>query len=177
MNKKILSIFIMIMALSLLGVSCNKTTTPPTTPETPTTPDNPGTDPTPEPEPELKDFVSITASAGTATGSPLDFNKASNAAIKRPLTLTVKPDDVKELKYAIKDVVKDTGDSSENNANSVLTKTHFSYDGTNLSISAEGVREVSKLGEGKYNQVKVTITVSATGYNPKDVVVYVKISK
>ena len=164
MNKKILSIFVMVMALSLLGVSCNKKTTDPTNGGSSTT--------------QNKNITSITPSAGTDTSSPLDFNNATaNTAVNKPLTFTIVPDGIKNLKYTIKSVEKDSGDTDSNNADAVLTKDHFSYDGAQLTISGDGATKIDGLGNGKYNKVIVTITVSGDGYNPKDVQVYIKFAK
>ena len=164
MNKKILSIFVMVMALSLLGVSCNKKTTDPTNGGSSTT--------------QNKNITSITPSAGTATDSPLDFGTATGGSeSKQGLTFTIVPDGIKNLKYTIKSVEKDSGDTDSNNADAVLTKDHFSYDGAQLTISGDGATAISSLGTSKYNQVIVTITVSGDGYNPKDVQVYVKFAK
>ena len=165
MNKKILSIFVMVMALSLLGVSCNKKTTDPTNDGGSTT--------------QNKNITSITPSAGTATGSPLNFGTATaSTAANQGLTLTIVPDGIKNLKYTIKSVEKDTGDSAGDHEETVLTKEHFSYNGTQLTISGDGATAIDGLSaSNKYNLVIVTITVSGDGYNPKDVKVYVKFAK
>ena len=78
MNKKILSIFVMVMALSLLGVSCNKKTTDPTNDGGSTTKEQPLT--VKEIAQKIADLGSITVNAaaissdGNGNGQKFDFS-------------------------------------------------------------------------------------------------------
>ena len=78
MNKKILSIFVMVMALSLLGVSCNKKTTDPTNNGGSTTKEQPLS--VAEIAQKIADLGAITVNAtaisedGSGDGQKFDFS-------------------------------------------------------------------------------------------------------
>lgn len=151
MNKKIISIFALVMAVSIFGISCSNKSTEPET-------------------------ITITPSAGVDSANPLDFGIATAGTVaKENLTFTTKPAGIK-VSYKIKSVVKDKDDTNPNNTDLVLKKEHFTYDGSQLTIDGAGATEIVRLTPGQYNQAIVIMTASADGYN-KDVKVYVKFAK
>ena len=161
MNKKILPIFVMVMALSLLGISCNnKSTDPNKTEET------------------LKDMPAFTALKGTATGSPVTLTVASANTAPSAETGVFDNSNVKGLagiKYTVTAVIDDPDEAGGEAPITLTTDSFTTTDGTDLNLTTEGAKLVSALSaQNDYEQVKVTVTVSATGYKSSSVTIFVK---
>ena len=148
MNKKILSIFVMVMALSLLGVSCNKKTTDPTNGGGSTT--------------QNQNFGTLTIPDVQFGSDPVGDKEVTAAITGLPKGVTAT--------YAVKsiDVKSQAGLTS-------LTTAHFKYDGSKLTLTSAGSSALTATsGEKTFT---VTVTVSAAGYNSKDVVITCKVTK
>ena len=85
MNKKILSIFVMIMALSLFGVSCSNEDSTGTGGNNSGTTDGSGT-PTPTPTPTKVDQNTITSALKAALGTTITINNTGNKTMKTDQT-------------------------------------------------------------------------------------------
>ena len=167
MNKKILSIFVMVMALSLLGVSCNnkdKTGAGDTTPK--------------------KNFTSVTVNGtgkdeNTFAAISSVKNPVDSGTMKVAVALAVDPSDSLTLKYSVVAVERIANKGGDNDGgNQVDTGLNgninaFSYDGTDIKLTAASV---SNNDNSKTDYYKVTIAVSADGYNSKNVDIYVKLA-
>ncbi|PTY39854.1 hypothetical protein [Brachyspira hampsonii] len=188
MNKKILTLFLVVAFSAIFAVSCNNKTTDPVknlnTGTTESTPTGGGTSTPSTPtsaDPQKKDLGKITASAGTelkkaATIASIETKKTTDETKSVALTLTLDPK-VDDVKYNIKAVKREI--NSDDNSNQVNTQLEgkvasFKYDGTKLTLAKETTLENFEATKTDY--YKVTITVSKEGYNPKDVDVYVKLA-
>ena len=120
MNKKILSIFVMVMALSLLGVSCNKKTTDPTT--------------NTNSKPSLAANGKLTVSGnGSANTSTVDFSniKVANTGTTADVTIdqnsfnttftAASPTTSTDLEYTIDSVTVDDTQSTAADKTAVQT--------------------------------------------------------
>ncbi|MBW5381688.1 hypothetical protein E6A52_13370, partial [Brachyspira hampsonii] len=145
MNKKILTLFLVVAFSAIFAVSCNNKTTDPvkdsntgtTTASTPTSAD-----------PQKKDLGKITASAGTelkkaATIASIATKKTTDETKSVTLTLTLDPK-VDDVKYDIKAVKREV--NSDDNSNQVNTQLEgkvasFKYDGTKLTLAKDTTLE------------------------------------
>ncbi|PCG19800.1 hypothetical protein KQ44_06970 [Brachyspira sp. G79] len=206
MNKKILTLFLVVAASAILAVSCNNkttnpvkentgstTTTTPTGGETTTTPTD--KDPTTTPtdgkeETQKKTFKSLTADPdGTKEESALKIvvgDAATTADEKKAnlkITATGADDDksfkAESVKYTITgfDNIEAKEKANEEKL-SALTKDSFAFNGTELSIPNKTKLGDSGLsGNDKFDLVKLTITASVEGYNDQTIDIYVKLAK
>ena len=165
MNKKILSIFVMVMALSLLGVSCNKKTTDPTNDGGSTTTQN-------------KNF-NLDIDTGSDKTSPLAVTVAISAnaisadAESTAFTLKGTDKDLSGITFTVKSVATDTsvtGHSQDSGITSGVSVTADKKLKFAQNTSVDSGFQTSTTHKGG---LKVIITASKEGYNSKDLTLYV----
>ena len=187
MNKKILSIFVMVMALSLLGVSCNKKTTDPTNNST-SSGSSSGS---------LTSAAMLTIN-GNNSGSPQSVSLNANAGttavdILKPVTLVGWNENITStstITYTVSSVkVHDAGTSSLT-ADQIIDNKYFiasanTSDATkcDLKISKDNVVDLNNNvigndgGGTAYNATfEIIVTETAEGYAPTYFKVYAKIT-
>ncbi|WP_300717698.1 hypothetical protein, partial [uncultured Brachyspira sp.] len=103
-------------------------------------------------------------SFGNLTIPEVDFGAVTDVEKSVPAKITGTPAGV-TLKYSVK--------SAE--GLDVLKAEHFSYDGNSLTLTPDGAKAVKASTDE--TTITITITVSADGYNNKDVEVKCKLSK
>ena len=184
MNKKILSIFVMIMALSLFGVSCsNEETT--------------GTTVTPDPS-MLADAGTPLAVTGNTTSAPAAATISSEAEVTVGSELTITgllstlESGSGKITYTVTGVAKEAGisdaDAAEESYTGIDTTFFTATVGTTdnkvtIKIPAAKAKELSNNlyttnsdTGSKIVGLKLTVTASATGYASTTFDVFVKIT-
>lgn len=173
MNKKILSLFLVVAASAILAISCNNKSTNPTTAassgkelDIKLADSSKGTEKTP---------VAITLSAKQSSD---DTKLKAEAVATDAITLDGKDKDLDGLKLTVVSVADDktvTGQDLEDK------KSGFSANGKGFSIGADKKIKISKdteitgntdFGNGKKAGLKITVRASKDGYAPKDITVY-----
>ncbi|WP_299244818.1 hypothetical protein [uncultured Brachyspira sp.] len=154
MNKKILSIFIMVMALSLLGVSCNNKTTKPST-NTPTEKPDGG-----DQGDTKKDLGTLVPSSEVDFGTDIEFT----ADITKNVTINGISSEAKNITYTISSVSGLTGASEAN----------FSYNGTTLTMKKD---IAAAFTDDTQKTFKVKVKLSADGFKDGEVDITCKAKK
>ena len=173
MNKKILSILVMVMALSLLGVSCNNKNT------TGSTDENGGGGSTTT---QNKEIGTVTFNPdATQIGSGVVINAGTTTSVsgakEKALTMQRDGSDVANQGYTftISKVVRETtavGGESAATVDNGLQASDFTYDGAKITLK-NGTSLDSGWTSNSVDAYAVTIKISKDGYNDKEVVVYV----
>ena len=162
MNKKILSIFVMVMALSLLGVSCNNKETTGVTPKK-----NIGA-------------ITFTPDATVKSSAPalyVDTTQVLASAKTVDLKMNVDGVEANGYTYTVSKVTRVTESvaSLTPNHDAKLKAVDFTYDGKKIGLK-QGVDMQTGWAADQIDAYEVTITVSKQGYNDKQVKVYVAIT-
>ncbi|PTY41232.1 hypothetical protein [Brachyspira hampsonii] len=200
MNKKIFSIFIMVMALSLFGVSCNNKTTSPNDSNSGSGNSGGGTTIVGNDLPSIsslvldetsgKGYENVVANAlvltipGTVNGE-VDSGSGNVVIVNLNANVT-------SVSYEVAKVTRHSGDSFDNNYSTgskpvvedfeaFIVKPDVTPGTFKLAISKESAEALSAQdcldGSGDTAGYIVTVAVSASGYTTETVDVYVQIAK
>ena len=166
MNKKILSIFVMIMALSLFAISCSNDTNNP----------DKGKDQTPSFTVTLAD-AGIDNSKAFSINAKADLQTAQECA--ETATVTVSPDTLKvaDITAVVESI--DLTDNTTTNIKTPFTKEEFALDLATGKLKVGGVKTTSDRNNTDPFTAAVTGTVTfkltAKGYKDATLVVHVNL--